>query len=262
MFLTTSSPSRSGRKGYDKVLVICWLMYKQTHGCTYRDLESMSGIDHSTFIKFRQRLMQKSWFPDVFQRLVDWLISRSTNLQLIIDSSFVETYSKKDEAGSEYFGFKEKNGFKLHQVIDFETRLPLVQECTPGARSDVVLGRRLITQIPAEWPVSAVLADKGYDSDDLVVMTKMKWQDAEVAIPMRRTNQEKRTEKAEVALSRKKRGSNRSRSKTLYKRRTAIERFFSRMKGVFHLGTEKTRGLRNFETNCLFINIMKIFEYV
>lgn len=49
------------RRGYDKVLMFRWLMYRQVMGCSYRDLESMTGIDHSTFIKFRKR-----FYPDKY----------------------------------------------------------------------------------------------------------------------------------------------------------------------------------------------------
>ncbi len=45
-----------GRRGYDKVDLFLWLCYHQLMGCSYRDLESMTGIDYSTFIKFRGRL--------------------------------------------------------------------------------------------------------------------------------------------------------------------------------------------------------------
>jgi len=41
-------PPKRGRGGYDKVLMARRLMYRQLMGCSYRDLESMSGIDHST----------------------------------------------------------------------------------------------------------------------------------------------------------------------------------------------------------------------
>lgn len=236
-------------------------MYKQTHCCTYRDLESMSGIDYSTFIKFRKRLILSDWFEGVFQKLVYSIIPRLEKLILIVDSSFVQTYSKKDEEGSEYFGYKEKNGFKLHQVIDYHSRLPLLQMCTSGARADVVWGRNLIRGAPPNWPVEAVLADKGYDSDDLVVMSREKWDGVRVAIPMRRTCQEKITGIPESGLNRKRKGSNRSQDQRLYKKRTAIERYFSRKKWVFNLGEEKTRGLENFKANCYLTSVMEILEW-
>lgn len=255
-------PNPRGRKGYDKVSLLLWLMYKQLVGCTYRDLESITDVDYTTFIKFRARLIRQSWFQLTFEKLSSSIAKNLKELQLIIDSSFVQTYSKRREQGSEYFGYKEKNGFKLHQVIDYKTRLPIIQETTPGARADVVWGRELIRGAPKDWRVTALLADKGYDSDDLVVMTKLKWKEAKIAIPMRWTSQEKRTGRPESELNRRRKGSQRSKSKKLYNKRTAIERYFSRKKGVFNLGEEKTRGLVNFEANCYLTSIMEILEWV
>ena len=63
-------PPARGRKGYDKVWMFRLLIYKQLMRCSYRDLESLSGIDHSTFIKFRQRLIGQFWFRQVFRLLV------------------------------------------------------------------------------------------------------------------------------------------------------------------------------------------------
>jgi|SRR3989338_1795414 len=60
---TFLKPPKRGRKGYDKVLMFRWLLYRQLMNCSYRDLESMSGIDHSTFVKFKKRLMRELWFP-------------------------------------------------------------------------------------------------------------------------------------------------------------------------------------------------------
>lgn len=116
--------------------------------CSYRDLEGMSGIDYSTFIKFRKRLINTFWFPRVFRTLTNWIASKTNSLFFILDSSFVETYSKKKEKGAEGNGFKKKIGFKLHQVIDFKTRLPLRQLSTGGARSDITIGHNLIRGSP------------------------------------------------------------------------------------------------------------------
>src|SRR5579863_5221742 len=84
-----------GRRGYDKTTLFLWLIYKQLYGCSYRDLESVSGIDHSTFIKFRGRMKKR--MPFLFGRLVSRALSRLKKLDLIIDSSFVETYSRHNE---------------------------------------------------------------------------------------------------------------------------------------------------------------------
>ena len=259
-------PNTKGRKGYDQVIMFCWLMYRQVQGCSYRDLESMSGIDYSTFVKFRQRLIKKLWFPVIFKTLVSWVVKHQKELKLILDSSFVETYSRKDEIGSEYFGYKEKNGFKLHQIIDYETRLPIIQQATPGARADVIWGLNLIRAAPKSWNVKAFLADKGYDAEYLVMEAKQKWRNAKVGIPIRRVRLSKEPKRLSNVEGQIHNYQTKAKMRTLNKKflnlRTEIERYFSRKKRVFKLGEEKTRHLKNFRANCYLTSIMEILEWM
>ena len=254
-------PPERGRRGYDKVLMFRWLMYKQIMRCTYRDLESASGIDHSTFVKFRKRLTASFFLPRMFASLSHMLVAERESLRLILDSSFVETYSKHDEEGSEYSGYKKANGFKLHSLIDFETRLPVLQIATGGARADVVCGSHLVGLALPGWPVGSLAADKGYDSEAFVQEIKRKWGEAKVAIPLRKTNQEKVAGHPEGWLNRFMKSLPRSWDPKLRKSRTEIERYFSRKKHVFRLGEEKTRGIQSFEANCYLTSIMEHLEY-
>ena len=253
-------PNSKGRKGYDKIWMFKWLIYKYLMNCSYRDLESMTSIDYSTFIKFRKRLIRKLWFPRIFKQLVDVVVSKRGSLSLLIDSSFVQTYSKHDERGSEYSGFKEKTGFKLHSVIDYKTRLPLLQTTTGGARSDIILGRNLIRGAPKKWKkkVDMVAADKGYDAEDFVLQIRRKFKNAKVAIPPRLMNQKLLTPKCYKLL--KEQG--RCMDKRIFNKRTEIERYFSRKKRVFNLGEERTRHLKNFRNNCYMTSVMEILEWL
>ena len=241
-------------------------MYRQVQGCSYRDLESMSGIDHSTFIKFRQRLIKKLWFPVIFKTLVSRIVKHQKELKLILDSSFVETYSRKDEIGSEYFGYKEKNGFKLHQIIDYKTRLPIIQQATPGARADVIWGLNLIRVAPKSWNVKALLADKGYDAEYLVMEAKQKWKKVKVGIPIRRVRLSQKPDRLNNIEGQAHNYRTKAKVRTLNKKflnlRTEIERYFSRKKRVFKLGEEKTRHLKNFRANCYLTSIMEILEWM
>jgi hypothetical protein len=255
-------PNQRGRKGYGKTLLFRWLMWKWLMRCTYRDLESMSGIDYSTFIKFRKRLMASFCLPGMFQALRDTLVANLDDLRLIMDSSFVETYSGHDEDGSEYNGHKEANGFKLHSAIDHDTRLPVLQIATPGARADVKIAERMIDRAPPHWKVKSLAADKGYDSEAFVSKVKGKWKRAGVSIPLRKTNQEKVAHHPEGWLNRFLKRLPRDWSKTLRKSRTEIERYYSRKKNVFRFGEEKTRGLENFTANCYFTSIMEYLEFI
>lgn len=68
----------------------------------------MSEIDHSTFVKFRGRLKKTLWFDRLFRCLVKHVIGDRKILNLILDPSFVETYSRYDEQRSGYSGYKDK----------------------------------------------------------------------------------------------------------------------------------------------------------
>ena len=258
-------PSSKGRRGYNKVWMFKWLVYKQVTGCSYRDLETMTSIDYSTFVKFRQRLIKRLWFPSVFKKLILSIVDNLEELTLILDSSFIQTYSKHDEQGSEYNGYKEKNGFKLHQMIDFDTRLPLLQIATPGARSDIMLGRNLIRGSPQEWSskVKGLLADMAYDGEGFTFEIKQRWRNAKIGISVRRTHQEVLGLTSE-AITRNRRGKEGGRTlhKAFRNKRTAVERYFSRKKRVFRLGEERTRHLKNFRANCYFTSIMEILEWM
>ena len=249
------APPAVGRKGYDKVLMFQWLMYKAVMGCSYRDLESMSGIDHSTFVKFRQRLLRTRWFTRVFRKLVTTIAPVLESMTLVIDSSFVETYSRHDEHGSGYSGYKEKTGYKLHQMIDYATRLPLVQLTSSGNEADITYGRQLLDRAPPRWPVRGFAADKGYDSMDFIHDIYRKWPRSQIAIPMRRPT-------SGNAWNTALRKAHRTTDSDLYRKRTEIERYFSRKKRVFNLGEERTRHLKNFRANCYLTSIMEILEWL
>ena len=255
-------PNLKGRKGYDKVWMFQWLTYKQFTRCSYRDLESMTGIDYSTFIKFRKRLALTSWFEKVFKKLIGAVVNQRESLIGILDSSFVESFSKGKghEDGQEYSGYKEKTGYKLHQIIDFETRLPLKLRCTGGARADIVLGRNLVRGAPKYWKkkLKAFLADRAYDAEDFILQIKKKWKGCDVGIPFRMMLQQILTKEG----YRQSKSINRCLDQKLLNKRTEIERYFSRKKRVFHLGEEKTRHLENFRANCHMTAIMEILEWL
>src|SRR3989344_6537430 len=248
-------PNTRGRKGYDKVWMFRWLIYKQFMGCSYRDLESMTEIDHSTFVKFRKRLIAKLLFKNIFSILSQTIAQNLDAITAIIDSSFVETYSKRDEEGSEYFGYKEKNGFKLHQMIDWKTRLPILQFATPGARSDIRWGANLIRAAPKHWRLKEFTADKAYDGINFVKDIALKFPGIRICIPMRKHK------KKDYWFNRLMKLWERVHDPELYKKRSEIERYFSRKKRVFNLGEERTRGLTNFETNCYLTSIAEILEW-
>lgn len=255
-------PPRIGRKGYDKVLMFRWLIYKHLMKCSYRDLESMSDIDYSTFIKFRKRLIAQNRLSKIFKALSCVIAQCLPSITALLDSSFVETYSKHNEYGSAYSGYKKKNGFKLHQIVDFKTRLPLLQTATHGARADIKEGSTLVERAPPSWKLDGFLADKAYDGWEFVADIKQKWKGVRVGIPVRATVHEReRPFPPPVARNRHAKEADRYLKKRFLNKRTEIERYFSRKKRVFHLGEERTRHLKNFRANCYFTSVMEILEW-
>lgn len=243
------APPARGRKGYDPVLMVRYLMWKQVMGCTYRDLESVSGIDHTTFIKCRKRLMRDDWMRKVFLKLRRF----PKQARLIVDSSFVPTYSGHREQGSAYSGHKEAHGFKLHQVIEARSRLPVMQIATDGAHADIRAAERLFAKAPPTLSVRSVAGDKGYDSEPWVMHLKRKFKCA-VAIPVRHMGGNRLNHDMKRRV--------RAYAPRLYRERTTIERYFSRKKGVFHLGLERMRGIQNFRAQTFFTAIMEYCEHI
>lgn len=257
-------PAHTGRKGYGKVWLLRWLIYKHLSGFSYRDIASLTntGIDHSTLVHFKQNLIKTLWLPKAFKELIAQIIAQLKSLHLVLDSTFVETYSGHDENGSSYSGYYQKNGFKLHKLIDFQTDLPLLQIATYGSAADVIFGVHLIRAAPKEWNVTALVADKGYDSDEFRGQIKQKWQDAQLGIPLRRTNQEARNAKRrETFWNKLLKAFLRFPTQRLMNTRSSIERHFSRDKRVFKLGEERTRHLKNFRANAYLVSIMRILEW-
>lgn len=256
-------PPLRGRKGYSKTLLIRWLLYRQATNCTYRDLESMSGIHYSTFIKFRIRLRNEQWFEKLCQMMTEAIIGERSGLELIMDSSFVPTYSEHAENGSAFHGLYKQHGFKVHQIIEFSTRLPVFQIVSPGSLHDIRAAKQIVPLLPKHWSVKYFLADRGYDSEQFVKQITKQWKSAWASIPLRRSPQRARgSKRQETIMNRLLKKAGRALHPTVYRKRTTIERYFSRKKYVFHLGQERTRHLTNFMTNCFTTSLMEILEWV
>src|SRR5882757_3066954 len=116
-----------GRPGYSKEVLFCWLLVKKVTNWDYRTIASMAGVSHPTLLRANALFLRKGVYEKVFVHLV----KRAYRQGLIqgnvaMDSSFVHTFSKHGEMGSEgWNGFKEGYGFKLHLLIDCETKFPI-----------------------------------------------------------------------------------------------------------------------------------------
>jgi transposase len=108
---------------------------------------------------------------------------------------------------------------------------PLAVVLTPGQKhdcplADVLLDEVLVTEEEVT-AVEAVLADRGYDSNDLVL--RIEGLDAEAVIPSRRNRKEPREHNAE-----------------LYAERNRVERLIGRLKQYRRVATRYEKTARNY----------------
>lgn len=243
-----------GRIGYPKELIFKWLLVKKVTNWDYRLIEELSKISHQTFIR-RNRQFESHF---VYEKFFAFLVKKAVKIGLIegkkvaLDSSFVKTYSRKEEMGSLGFnGHKKAFGFKLHCLVDTITKFPIALIVTNGLVSDCRLAIPLLKKAKPYLKKSGyVLADKGYDDTDIVAWI-MKILKSKAGIPMRK--------KSILAKGRKDRYGNllnwrlkavgRTFKKSILNYRTEVERFFSSIKRRFHLGGELTRGIEAFARN-------------
>lgn len=244
-----------GRHGHSWQKLFKYLLVKQACNLTYRDLAKATGVDYSTLAKARQTFAKRGVFLKFFRHLVKTLIEHGVVSceYVAIDGSFVRTYSKKYEAGSAWWGKTEAYGFKLHALVDTQSELPVALVITDGKVHDSQLLIPLCNKLKSyKLKPSYVIADKAYDSDDLVAYIVQKL-GACASIPVRARHKQR-----ELNLRLKEQG--RTTDKTIYRKRTSVERVFSYLKGKYNLGQEKMRGIANFLINVFLSSICLLLE--
>lgn len=170
-----------------------------------------------------------------------------------MDGSFVQTYSKRAEKGSAYWGKAEAHGFKLHALVDANTEAPIALVVTNGKTHDSRLLVPLCEKLSSyKLNPLYVIADKAYDSDDLVAFITKKLGSL-ASIPIRNKHKQ-------APLNLETKSSGRTPDKVIYKKRTSVERVFSYLKERFNLGKEKTRGVTNFTINVFLSAICLLLE--
>lgn len=243
-----------GRIGYPKQIIFKWLLVKKVTNWDYRSVADISGISYPTLARRNQQFEKR----DIYQKFFLHLVKKAVSLGLIkgekvaIDSSFVKTYSHREEIGSCGFnGHKKSYGFKLHALIDVTTKLPIALVITNGLMHDGKLAIPLMRRAqPYLKKLGYVLADKGYDDTDVIawIMKNMK---AKAEIPMRKKSSLARGKKNRYGnlLNWRLKAVGRTFKESILHLRTEIERFFASVKHRFHLGNEQTRGIEAFTRN-------------
>lgn len=262
---TTSEKFVGGRPGFDKETLFGWLLIKKVTNWDYRTIASMAGVSHPTLIRANELFLQKHLYEKVMVSLVKHAYKQGLikGKFVAMDSSFIHTFSKKGERGSEgWNGHKEGFGFKLHLLIDAETKFPIAVCMTNGVAADSTLAIPLLKKA-RYWlkKCGYVLADKGYDWGDLVNWI-VKNLHAKAGIPIKRKKYGKNYTWEATTRYFQLKAKGRSIKKSIYNRRTAVERVFSVLKRTYHLGKEETRGILNFAKNCyltLICYMLKLF---
>lgn len=251
---TSTESFLGGRPGYSKEILFFWLLVKKVTNWDFRTIASMAGMSHPTLIRANQLFITKG----IYQKLFVYLVRTAYKNGLIkgkfvaMDSSFVKTFSGKEEQGSEGFnGHKKAYGFKLHLLIDAESHIPIALTIGNGLAHDGTLAVPLLKKARS-WlrKVGYVLADKGYDDTDIVNWI-VKALEAKAGIPIRKKDRRAKGKKLRYGnlLNWRMKAKGRTFKKSIYNKRSSVERVFSALKRVYHLGHEEMRGILNFTKN-------------
>lgn len=251
---STTEAFLGGRPGYDKEILFFWLLVKRITNWDFRTISSMANMSHPTLIRANNLFIEKGVYQKFFVHLVSLAYKSGLILGKFVamDSSFVKTFSKREELGSEGFnGHKKAYGFKLHLLIDAETNIPLALIIGNGLAHDSTLAVPLLKQArPWLKRCGYVLADKGYDDTDIVNWIVKSLQ-AKAGIPIRDKDIRAKGKKNRYGNLKNWRlkAAGRTFKKSIYNKRSSIERTFSTLKRVYHLGKEEMRGILNFAKN-------------
>lgn len=258
-------PFIGGRIGYDKQILFVWLLIKKVMGWDYRMAGDMAGICHTTLVRANGKFSQAK----VYQQFLIYLVKQAYKAGLIrgkkvaLDSSFVKTYSSKEEDGSGgWNGHKEAIGFKLHALIDAHTGVLIALIIGDGVTHDSQVAIPLLKKArPWLRKVGYVLADKGYDDTDIIEYIA-KSLHAKAGIPIREMPKDKKGKKKGNFLNWRLKAKGRTVKKSILNLRTEVERFFSYLKRVLKLGKDATRGIKRFVDNtylaCIFYMLKRV----
>ena len=250
--LVPRKPFIGGRIGYPKEELFFWLLIKKTLGLDYRTVGDMAGFCHTTLIRANDKFSRAKVYSQFLVHLVKLAYRKGliSGTKVALDSSFVKTYSRKQEIGSGgWNGHKESYGFKLHALIDAESGVLIALIIGDGLTHDSQVAIPLLKRArPWLKRCGYVLADKGYD-DTKIVEYIAKSLHARAAIPIKKIYKGKNYSIKGAYTNWKEKAKGRCTRKSIYNKRSEVERFFSTLKRAFKLGREKTRGIKAFLEN-------------
>ena len=220
--LVPGKPGDPGRSGKDNRLFVDAIVWMARTGTPWRDLSPFFGKWNSVFQRFN-RWCKAGVFATVMEQLQDPDLGA-----LLLDSTIIRAHqhaagAEGSTAEVEALG-RSRGGFstKVHVACDGLGK-PVKIILTPGQDHDVTQGPALV----AETEAKKVIADKGYDSDELIA--EIESTGAKAVIPPRSN-----------------RNTERSYSKKDYKKRNVIERFMNTIKQCRRVATRYEKTARNF----------------
>ena len=193
------------------------------------------------------------------QQIIDHILKGLKKVGLVegenvaMDASFIKAYSRIDmrtrlgcsdpdaRIGRSWRGYGL--GYNLHLSVDADAELPVAFTTTPANIRDIHEAPNLLKATRRKLPrgVKHLTADRGYSSDPF--RAEVRRRGIEPIIPYR-INQHK-GEKGLLRIDRRFKPHGPTRLKRLYRKRSAIERVFSRLKEQLGLTNHKTRGIKN-----------------
>jgi len=200
--------------------------------------------DIGTFSHFLDRIGEpifEQLFYQIVQQLLDnGFLGRHT---VAIDGSILEGNNEDKQAG---WGWDHINkcyvyGYKIHVIVDVKTELPLVIHLTKANVHDSQAFPPLYSQLKSydsRFHIVSFLADKGYDSSK--IRKALLNDDVQVIIKSSKTKI--KPQYPEWFLKK-------------YRRRTSVERFFSRLKEYLNLKQMRINGITKVK---LFSHIISI----
>lgn len=213
-----------------------------------------------TLMRFRQRVGPER-LERIMRRLVKQLEHKAvfTGGVLALDATFIKAYSRRDPRDSSR-GLSDIDarlrkqgrnvilGYGVHLAVETGSEMPLAAVVEPANVNEKKVAPSLLHEVASKkksW--KSLVADSQYSSE--AFRDEARRMNVEPVIPYPK-NQMKG--KKVLRVDRRFRSHGPARLKRLYRRRSAVERVISRLKGHFGLRQPRTRGLRNVLIHTLF----------
>jgi hypothetical protein len=230
------------------------LVVKQIKGITDIELVEVLGTRIGRIIGYKNNpcpsifsKVRKRMDPEMLEELNNWILEdrlKNRRIRLLAqDSTDIPAFSRKDRDARRGHRTPSKReqedadgkanemffGYKLHMICDAETEIPVSFYIAPGNRHDSVFFAKLFDDVNRRFCIAhgaKYIADSAFDATHIYKELHENEMKAIISVNGRGHR------KSEVPKDPE------------YWRRGAIERIFSRLKGVFGLAKNKVTGMK------------------